>query len=188
MVSHEHILIAGSTYKGLLLLLMLLPQMNFNNWLEEFKIIYDQSKHSDIKYVFTEYDSLTKKLTSDLTNKNEPLKDTTENSVNGSYLSPFEIYQQIEGYKIRLMKLKIMSDRELHVTYNLNKSTGVKYIVVRSNWIDMKTGKKYRKFSKNLGSEDKVLVNKVIPQYLMKETLVEITRMMWDQYKLEYPD
>lgn len=168
----------------MLLLLNLLPQLKFENWLNQFKVEYDQNKHSDIKYIFNEYDQLVAKLRKDLMDTKEPVKDPAS----GKYVSPFDIYLQIEGYKIRLEKLQLMATREHFITHNLHKPTGVKYIVARSYWIDMNGGKKFRKFSKNMGAEEKVMVNGSIPPYVLKQTQDEITRMMWEQYRLEYPD
>lgn len=169
--------------KIMFLLLNIIPHLKFEDWLNQFKVEYNKSEHSEIKYIFNEYDNLVNKLRKDLTEKNQPVKDAF-----GQYISPFETYLQIEAYKIRLEKLQIMLEREILITHNMHKPTGVKYIVARAYWIDMNGGKKYRKFSKNLGAEDKVLVNNVIPEYIIKETKDEITRMMWEQYKLEYPE
>jgi hypothetical protein len=168
--------------KGLLLLLMpdMIPNTDFDNWINRYKVDFNPSKHSDIKYIFNEFDKQVEKLRIDL-NVRKPL--TNEK---GETLTLLEIDSQLKGYELRMGKLKLMKERELLVTTNLYKPTGVKYVVVRSNWLD-KTGKKYRKFSKNLGSEEKLLVKGKIPPYAMREALEEITRMMWDQYNLEYP-
>ena len=169
--------------KGILLLLLSdrIPNFEFSKWIKQFGIEYDSKKHSDIKYIFNEYNNLVSKLEIDL-NERIPLKNGT-----GHYLTPLEIYNQVNGYKLRIRKLKLMIDRDLLITDNLHKPTGIKYAVVRSNWLDNE-GKLYRKFSKNLGSEAKLKINGVIPPYKIKESLEDITMMMWDQYKLEYKD
>ena len=174
-------LVTVGVKKGLLLLLMkdMTPNEDFDKWVEQYKVKYDDKKHSDIKYIFNEFDSQVKRLRVDLNERKPLLNDK------GQQLSLMEIRNQFRGYELRMEKIKLMMERELLITRNLHKPTGVRYVVVRSNWLD-KSGKKYRKFSKNLGSEEKLLVNGQIPTYKTKEALDDITRMMWEQYTLEY--
>jgi hypothetical protein len=181
---YEHLVLAGITIKGLLLLLTpgMTPSFDFEGYLNKLNISYDTNKHSDIRYVFEEYERLVNKLRSDL-NEREPLKD-----LSGRSLNPLEVYAQIDGYKLRLEKIKLMTDREVLITENLHKPTGNTYIVAKGYWIDVAGGKKYRKFSKNIGAMDKVKVNGLIPPYMVTETKNEIFRLMWEQYKFEYPE
>ena len=58
---------------------------------------------------------------------------------------------------------------------------------MRAFWID-DNGKQYRHFSKNLGAENKVLLNGKIPQHLLNSVKEYIEQLMWDQYYYEYID
>ncbi len=106
---------------------------------------------------------------------------------NGKKLNPSEIYQAINHYKIRIEKLLLILNLRLYMTHNVNKETQVRYIVMRSMWID-DNGRLFRKFSKNLGAESKVLVNGKIPPHELDSVKDYITRLMWDQYYFEYLD
>jgi hypothetical protein len=96
-------------------------------------------------------------------------------------------YEKIEEYRRRFQKLKLMIEHQTSFVSNLHKPSGVKYAVARTYWINDKTGKKFRKFSKNLGSEERVLVNGEIPEYMKEKSINELDHMMWKQYTLEYP-
>ena len=234
----------GSNTTKVLPILYYVLGLDLDKWLSEFDMEYDESKHSDIKYVFVEYQKLINNLKIYLTNTElpvrRPVKDQKEvileeeisksidiekvskqysqifeeegdtlsentesiyhNIPNipkesvfgygmknaGEFLSPFEIYKQLEGYKIILKKLEIMKDRENLITYNLHRATGVRYIVVRGYWIDFATGKKIRKFSTNLGAEEKVLEHGKIPNRLLLNARNEISQMMLSTYRMEY--
>ena len=100
-------------------------------------------------------------------------------------LTPLQIYNAIDYYKIRIQKLWLIIQPRLMITHNENKATGVKYVVVRAMWIDQ-NGQFIRRFSKNLGAEDKVKVNGRITDWDSKEVKKTITFYMQDLYSLEY--
>lgn len=58
---------------------------------------------------------------------------------------------------------------------------------MRALWMD-DNGKTYRKFSKNLGAEGKVLVNGKIPPMVLDNVKNYIMSLMWDLYYFEYLD
>lgn len=58
---------------------------------------------------------------------------------------------------------------------------------MRAFWIDDK-GKPFRKFSKNLGAENKVLVRGKIPTGDLDAVEDYILTVMWDLYYFEYLD
>jgi hypothetical protein len=103
----------------------------------------------------------------------------------GKTLSPLDIYNAIEYYKIRIEKLWLIFGLKLYKTYNVNKDTQVRYIVMRAFWID-DNGKPFRKFSKNLGAENKVLVKGKIPTSVLESVEDYILTLMWDLYYFEY--
>lgn len=111
---------------------------------------------------------------------NEEVEDARKN-----LLRPIDIYNAIEEYKIRIQKLMLIFNVRLYKTFNVNKKTNVRYIVMRAFWIDQ-TGKSVRWFSKNIGAENKVVSNGQIPKHLMDSVQEEILRLMWDQYNVDY--
>ena len=80
-----------------------------------------------------------------------------------------------------------MNNMRLYKTYNVNKDTQVRYVVMRAFWID-DNGKPFRKFSKNLGAENKVLVKGQIPTSDLDSVEDYILTLMWDLYYFEYLD
>lgn len=105
----------------------------------------------------------------------------------GTTLSAIDIYNAIEYYKIRIEKLWLIFNLKLYKTHNVNKETQVRYIVMRAFWID-DYGKPFRKFSKNLGAENKVLVKGQIPAGVLESVEDYILTLMWDLYYFEYLD
>lgn len=103
----------------------------------------------------------------------------------GIELTPIEVYNAIEYYKIRIQKLWLIFGLRLYKTINVNKESNVRYIVMRAFWIDDK-GRPFRKFSKNLGAENKVLVKGTIPQSDIVAVEDYIISLMWDLYYYEY--
>jgi hypothetical protein len=183
IMQFDHLLLAAGATKGLLLLL--LPQMmqnrDFEKWLEDVKVTYKEEDH-DIKYIYNEFDRVVKKLRADFSERSPIL------NKEGESLTPLEVVDLVNSYKLRLEKLKIMTERNIIITHNLHKPTGIKYIVARAYWVEIPGGKKFRNFSKNIGAEDKIMINGIIPPFRIKEAKDAITMMMWEQYKIEYPD
>lgn len=183
MIPIEHILLSVAPVQALLLLLdpNLLPSGDFEEWLNDDGFSEAVKKDGNKKFLFLELEKLKARFRADLHDQSA-LKDSF-----GNPLTPLGIYNLIEGHKNRISKVRLLIEHELQKASNLHKPSGVKYIVMRAYWIDS-NGKKVRKFSRNLGPEDKVLVKGKIPTSTLDETEKEIDRMMWEQYKAEYPE
>lgn len=180
MIDFGHILITSGVTKGLLLLLnLLMPEENFEEWLNNDGFTYSPEKYGDKKFLFTEMEKVKSEFR-EVINKKETVVDEK-----GQSISLIAIYNWIESKKIQINKIRLMIDHEISYGTNLHSPTGVRYVVFRAYWIN-KDGKKFRKFAKNIGAEDKVLVNGEVPKFKLKEVEREIDRMMWEQYKSEY--
>ena len=183
MIDWGHILITSGVTKGLLLLLnkFLMPEGNFEEWLNDDGFTYNPEKYGDKKFLFTELEKLKSEFR-EVINKKETIVDEK-----GQSIAPINIYLWIESKKIQINKVRLMIEHEISYGTNLHSPTGVRYVVFRAYWIN-REGKKFRKFAKNIGSEDKVLVNGEVPQFKIKEVEKEIDRMMWEQYNSEYKE
>lgn len=155
------------------------PKVNIESWLQEIKPDIKKSKDKLLTGIIEHYHEVIDDFKSFL-RTNEMVEDST-----GRPLTPIDIYNAINHYKIRIEKLLLILNLKLYMTHNVNKETQVRYIVMRSMWID-ENGKTYRKFSKNLGAEGKVLVNGKIPVKIMESVEDYIRTLMWDQYYFEY--
>jgi len=100
-------------------------------------------------------------------------------------LTPADLYNLINEYKIRIEKLMLIYNVRLYKTLNENKKSGIKYIVMRAFWIDH-LGKNVKWFSRNIGPESKVLVNGQIPVHALDSIQEDILHLMWGQYQIEY--
>lgn len=183
MIHFEHILFSSCVIHGLLVILPkeLMPEENFEEWLNNDRFVYSSDKYGEKKFLFTELEKLKSEFRV-LISKNEPIVDEK-----GQSISAATIYNWIQLKKIQIEKVRLMIDHKLSYGTNLHNPTKVKYVVFRAYWID-KEGKKFRKFAKNIGPEDKVFVNGEVPQFRVKEIEKEIDRMMWEQYKSEYKE
>ncbi|MEY4541024.1 MAG: hypothetical protein RLZZ306_2781 [Bacteroidota bacterium] len=103
----------------------------------------------------------------------------------GNILTPADLYNLINEYKIRIEKLMLIYNIRLYKTLNENKRSGIKYIVMRAFWIDH-LGKNVKWFSRNIGPENKVLVNDQIPVHALETIEEDILHLMWGQYQIEY--
>lgn len=151
---------------------------DLDNWLK----IHKPKKKYDVNFwddIVMEHEDVVEEFRN-LLNSKEQITD-----VDGTILSPMDLYNLIREYQIRIDKLALIFNLRLYKTLNENKKTGVKYIVMRAFWIDDK-GKNVRWFSKNLGAEGKVLVNGNIPVRQIEGVEKEIILLMWDQYCIEY--
>jgi hypothetical protein len=163
----------------------LLPNDDFEEWLgkDNFdqKHLYDRSK----KYLFDELNKAKLKFKEDLLDSGV-LKDEAGNNLN-----PLQIYRLVEGHKNRINKIRLAISPEYSIARNLHRNNSsleakdVYYLVARAYWIN-NDGKKFRKFSKNLGAEDKVKINGEIPQGLLNEIEKNFELMMWEEYQNEY--
>ena len=183
MIPLEHIFGLTGTIKAFFFFFMNQTENNneFEDWLNNDGFKNNPEKDGNKKFLLIELNRLKEKFRADLID-NTQLKDN-----NGNTLTPFEIIKLVEAHKIRIEKVRLMIEHEILQSYTLHKPTDVKYIVLRSYWID-KRGKKFRKFSKNLGPADKVLVGGQIPTSTMVQTEKEFDRLMWGLYREEYPE
>lgn len=150
----------------------------FEDWIDDHKPKNKQNSDfwDEVNLEFEEVKAEFKNLlstTEDITDKD------------GNKLAPINLYNLIDQYKIRIEKLLLIFNIRLYKTLNKNKKSGVKYIVMRAFWIDH-LGKKVRWFSRNIGPENKVLVNGNIPLHQLEEIEKHILYLMWDQYCIEY--
>ena len=155
------------------------PKFSLEAWLNENEPVVNKSHLKKVERIYQHYHELKDEFREFL--------NSTENVVDaqGIPLAPIEIYNAIEYYKIRIQKLWLIFNLKLYKTYNVNKETQVRYIVMRAFWIDDK-GKPFRKFSKNLGAENKVLVRGKIPVSDLESVEDYILTLMWDLYYFEY--
>jgi hypothetical protein len=154
---------------------------DLNTWLNNDDFTEEQIKDGEKMYLFNELEKLKARFKKDMYDK-EVLKDE-----NGNPLSPLDIYKLIEAHKIRIDKVRLMIKNDLIVAEHLHKQSGIIYVVARAYWIDNK-GKKFRKFSKNIGTKDVAMVNGEVPKSKLKMVKNELIRTMWEQYKVEYGD
>ena len=182
MIGLEDILITSGSIKALLLLLSpkLLPKDNLDDFLNNDGIDNAVMKNTEKKFLIIELEKVKKYIREEIKDKKALVDE------NGLVLSAIESYSLVNAYKNRIQKLRILINNEPSFISNLHKPSGVKYIVARSYWINDTNGKKVRKFAKNLGSEEKVLINSKIPEFRKEEARKELDRMMWQQYKTEY--
>lgn len=181
MIDFGHILFSSGVIHGLLLLplLHLMPDENFEEWLNNDGFTYSPEKYGDKKFLFTELEKLKSEFR-DVMNKKETVVDEK-----GQNVPLITIYNWIQLKKIQIEKVRLMIEHDMSYGTNLHTPTGVKYVVFRAYWINNQ-GKKFRKFAKNIGAEEKVLVNREVPSFKLNEVEKEIDRMMWEQYKSEY--
>jgi hypothetical protein len=104
---------------------------------------------------------------------------------NANEFSGIQVVYAIQSGKNQIDKLRLVIQNDIYIVSNLHKPTGVIYIVARANWIDNQ-GKKFRKFAKNIGSDQKVLVNGKIPDWKKNEVRKELYDLMLKQYRSEY--
>lgn len=155
------------------------PKFNFDIWISDNEPVLNEFQLKKFGTIYQHYLELKEDFIEFLNSTDDIL------DPNGKVLSAIEIYNAIEYYKIRIEKLWLMFDLKLYKTYNVNKDTQIRYIVMRAFWIDSK-GKPFRKFSKNLGAENKVLVRGKIPVSDLEAVEDYIITLMWDLYHYEY--
>lgn len=156
--------------------------MEFSLDLDKWMKIHQPTKKYDVHFwdeIVDEFGHLVREF-NEFLNSRERVLDSA-----GNVITPINLYNLINQYQIRINKLVLILKLRIHGSLNENKKSGVKYIVMRSIWID-KYGKNVRWFSKNLGPESKVLVNGVIPLNQLSSIEKEILLLMWNQYRVEY--
>ena len=153
---------------------------NLNEWLKENSPIkFPKEKEGIVYWAYEMYLEKCDEFRSFLNSK----EDVTDD--NGNKLTPLQILNAIEDFKIMIRKLILIINLRLYKAYNIKKETKIKYIVMRAYWID-KEGKPFRNFSKNLGAEQKILVNGKIPHHLLDSAEKFILDLMWDLWHIEY--
>ena len=172
--------------KGLLLLMgtNLLPDDKddtIDDFINNDNLKTTPEKSPNKAHLFSELERLKQKLREDL-NDTCVLTDKY-----GIQLTLRQIIKQFEANKNRIGNVRLLIEQELQITKNFHKPTGITYIIVRKNWID-KTGKKVRKFTKNLGDENKVYIKGKIPLSLLIQAEQELDQKMWEQYQSDYPE
>lgn len=174
--------------KSILLLLpmSLLPDPDLKKWLEDDGYDEKLEKDGSKKYLVHELKKLKNRLINDAHDKSI-LKDK-----DGNNLNPIEIYNLLEGHKNRIKKIRLMISFDVNIAINTHKPSGKQYVVARTYWID-KNGNKVKKFSKNIGTAEDFWPNgnipkdKALPKHILETTRKELEKMMWDQYREEYP-
>ena len=156
------------------------PNFDFESWLIALKKGSINKTFHSKEDIDNEYDEVVMNFRNFL-NSVENVSDK-----DGNPLTPLQIYNAINYFKIRIEKLILIFNLRLYKTYNVNKNTQVRYIVMRAFWISDETGKPMRYFSKNLGAENKVLSNGKIPTHLLNSIEEDILTLMWDLYGQEY--
>jgi hypothetical protein len=172
-------LILAGTTKALLLLLLnyVLPDVDLEKWLSNDGFKKGAENDASKKYLFDELKRLKDKLRYDL------MYEKPVNPKTGEYLNLLEIYKQVEGRKIQIDKVRLMIENKIIQAEHIHQPTKVIYVVFRAYWIN-NNGKKERKFSKSIGAKDKVVINDKVKEHAAKE----LELMMWEQYKLDYPE
>jgi hypothetical protein len=150
-----------------------------SKWLDDDGFTAEQLKDDKNMYLIRELYKLKKRFKQDMHDK-EILKDE-----NGKPLSPLNIYQLVEAHKNRIEKVRLMIKGDFLIAEHLHKPSGITYVVARAYWINNK-GKKFRKFSKNIGVKEVIMINGEVPASTLKDIKAEIIGLMWNQYKSEY--
>ena len=158
------------------------PRFDLDNWLLTQKkgevkksFFYVEDINEEYKVVLANFRSFLNSIESVTDQKGIPL-------------TPINIYNAINFFKIRIEKLNLIFNLRLYKTYNVNKISKVRYIVMRAFWISDETGKPIRHFSRNIGAENRVLSNGKIPKHMIESIEDDILTLMWDAYQAEYLD
>lgn len=155
-------------------------ESQFEDWLNNDGFKADTLKDGSKKALIMELENLKTKFRNNLNDSNL-IKDE-----NGNPITPLKTTELITAAMIQIDKLRLIIEHDLSIVKNLHKASGVNYVVARAYWIDDR-GKKFRKFAKNIGSDEKVMENGKIPTWRLDEVEKEIDRMMLNQYREEYP-
>jgi len=164
----------------------LLPMENFEAWLDNDGFISAYYTDENKRHYLQELHKVKANFRDGISNR------SVLTTVEGEILNPIEIYNLIEGYRIRIQKIRLVIHpyytlaTHLHNITTNNGSKKVKYLLARAYWINS-DGKKVRKFSRNLGPEEKVKVNGALPRDEWDNVEKELVQMSWEKYKAEYP-
>ena len=155
-------------------------QEPFEEWLTNDGIKPETLKDGSKKSLLNELEKLKNKFRQDLNDTNH-IKDDK-----GNPMTPLRTTELIAAAMIQIDKLRLVIQHQISFSRNPHKPSGVTYVVARAYWIDPK-GKKFRKFAKNIGADEKVLENGKIPTWRLDLVEKEIDTMMVTQYREEYP-
>ena len=152
----------------------------FEEWLLKDGFKPQTLKDGSKKALLLELEQLKNKFRNDLNDANH-IKDES-----GNPMTPLKTTELIAAAMVQIDNLRLVIQHDLSIVKNLHKPSGVNYVVARTYWIDER-GKKYRKFAKNIGSDEKVMEKGKIPTWRLDEVEIEIDKMMLNQYREEYP-
>jgi len=155
-------------------------ESQFEDWLNNDGFNPQTLKDGSKKFLLTELQTLKDKFRKDLLDANKIMDE------NGNPMTPLRTTELIAAAMVQIDKLRLVIQHDLSIVKNLHKPTGVNYIVARAYWINA-SGKKYRKFAKNIGSDEKVMEQGKIPTWRLEQVENEINQMMINQYREEYP-
>jgi len=178
---NDPIFSAGSIH-SLLLLIMKLTDEDTDKFLNEDNFKEGVENDGRKKFLLNELEKVKNHIRTNIAVK-EPLRDDF-----GNFLSPMEIHRLVESYRLKINKLRLMINYELMLAHNTYLRSNIVYVAARGLWLD-NSGKKFKKFSKNIGTIDTVYdKNGKIHESLKRESENEIIQMMWETYKMEHPE
>jgi hypothetical protein len=167
---------------SLLLLIMKLTDEDTDKFLNEDNFKEGVENDGRKKFLLNELEKVKNHIRFNIAVK-EPLRDDL-----GNFLSPMEIHRLVESYRLKINKLRLMINYELMLAHNTYLRSNIVYVAARGLWLD-NSGKKFKKFSKNIGTFDTVYdKNGKIHESLKRESENEIIQMMWETYKMEHPE
>ena len=167
---------------SLLLILLNLTDEDTDKFLNEDNFKEGVENDGRKKFLLNELEKVKNHIRTNIAVK-EPLRDDF-----GNFLSPMEIHRLVESYRLKINKLRLMINYELMLAHNTYLRSNIVYVAARGLWLD-NSGKKFKKFSKNIGTIDTVYdKNGKIHESLKRESENEIIQMMWKTYKMEHPE
>jgi hypothetical protein len=173
---------SDGTIHSLLLLILKLTDEDTDKFLNDDNFKEGVENDGRKRFLINELEKVKNHIRFNIAEK-EPLRDNF-----GNFLSPMEIHRLVESYKLKIEKLRLMINYELMLAHNTYKKSNIVYCAVRGLWLD-NSFKKFKKFSKNIGTSETVYdKNGKIHESLKREAEMEIIKMMWETYKLEYPE
>jgi hypothetical protein len=173
---------SDGTIHSLLLLILKLTDEDTDKFLNDDNFKEGVENDGRKRFLINELEKVKNHIRFNITEK-QPLRDDF-----GNFLSPMEIHRLVESYKLKIEKLRLMINYELMVANNTYKKANIVYVAARGLWLD-NSGKKFKNFSKNIGTIDTVYdKNGKIHEALKRESENEIIKMMWKTYKMEYPE
>lgn len=183
MIGSLGILLSGAVMKSYFIFLVkdLIPNEDYEKWLSDDGFKKNPEKDLSKTYLLNELKRLKERFRNDIMDSTALVHD------DGTALSPIEIINLVQAHKNRIDKVRLMIEHDLSIVKIFHKPSEITYVYARAYWID-NNGKKFRKFVKNMGAEEKVYVNGKIPSFKLDEVEFTINQMMLEQYRLDYPN